>query len=694
MTLNKHYITYRNLEPVIPWKQQTTMENNREHSFVPDSLFKPESPALEPDLPHLLETPESDSFDTNSSFRARMYEYQPYERYIIIGIFSPIIVLAVLGNLSVILSFCKDRRLRTPTNFPLISLTSSDLLVVSFTFPMSIYYKLTGKWTFGSAMCIVWLCSDYIATSTSVLSLIIVTFDRYMTITKFQKYKHNVKNVLRMISFAWLIPTIVYVPITVVWPYLNESAGSAENTFVCDEGWRSLTPFMLITTVVFTYMPLSFLIFFNAQIYLMIKANAEKLKLSEVMTTPQVELPEIVVQEPTVVVIQNEESRINMRLADYSDDYSDTSTSSRRSTSTSQKNWSLLRHKFVPATKNKTIESSRRAGKEKAARILEMQQRQLSTESATYSANAIVSSGGSCGTLPAVESGPNLFEKDAVEHQMEDQMPVVMAFRPQRPNLLHLGSSIESNQSNQSNRSDTVRLRIQDWAEENLPPPRFADSPIASGESNASGTSDVSQRGVTFKTPEKGQDFAKEKVAEKRKRFTRSSIKKRAQNRFKKRTETVDTLGSDSENDTSEKGNSTPSNEKKRSSSSKKSTSGDPKEGPATVNANKSTQVFTQCSHETGQRQLRRHHRNKRIFKLIVILVSIYISCWCPYSFIGCLDSLLKVNVPRFLFDFSVWILYFNSCLNPILYVWRNRAFRTAFVNLYKMRPNNRTPYR
>ena len=153
---------------------------------------------------------------------------------------------------------------------------------------------------------------------------------RYMTITKFQKYKHNVKNVLRMVGVAWLIPTVTYVPITVVWPLVvHPDADWSESSVVCDEGWRSLLPFMLCTTIIFTYMPLSFLIFFNAQIYLMIKANAEKLKQSEIITTPQVELPEIIVQEPTVVVIQNEESKINMQLADYSDDYSDTSTSSR-----------------------------------------------------------------------------------------------------------------------------------------------------------------------------------------------------------------------------------------------------------------------------------------------------------------------------------------------------------------------------
>ncbi|XP_063723066.1 muscarinic acetylcholine receptor M5-like isoform X2 [Symsagittifera roscoffensis] len=657
--------------------------DNHNYFSVPDvTTFTHNFPISE-------ETPLS-SEPTNSSDVFEMYQYQPIQCYIIIGIVSPIILIAVLGNLSVILSFCKDRRLRTPTNFPLISLTSSDLLVVSFTFPMSIYYKLSGKWTFGSSMCIVWLCSDYIATSTSVLSLIIVTFDRYMTITKFQKYKHNIKNVMRMISFAWLIPTITYVPITVVWPYVTESAGDPQSTFVCDEGWRSLTPFMLCTTVIFTYMPLSFLIFFNAQIYLMIRANAEKLKLSEVITTPQVELPEIVVQEPTVVQHDNEQSRImNMQLADYSDDYSDTSTSSRRSTSTSQKNWSLLRHKFVPATKDKTIESSRRATKEKAARILQMQQRQMSVESRTFSANAIVSSVGSCGTLPVEQSSNQLYDRDAgVEHQLEDQVPVVMSFRPQRPKILHLGSSIDSNQSNQSNRSEVMRLRIQDWAEENLPSPRFADSPI---ESNASGCSDASQRGVTFQTPKmtKRVQTPTVKIAEKRKRFTRRSIKRRAQNRFRKRNEASDTLGTDSE---TEKPNSPPTVEKnkQRQTATKKPTAKE----PTAKEANKSTHVYTQCSHETGQRQLRRHHRNKRIFKLIVILVSIYISCWCPYSFIACLKSLLKVPVPQFLFDFSVWILYFNSCLNPILYVWRNRAFRTAFVNLYKMRPNNRMPHR
>ena len=118
--------------------------------------------------------------DTSNPSDQSQFGYKFYERYVILTIFIPILVLAVLGNISVILSFCKDKRLRTPTNFPLISLSISDLLVASFTFPLSIVYKLTGRWYFGNAMCIVWLCSDYIATSTSVLSLIIVTFDRYV----------------------------------------------------------------------------------------------------------------------------------------------------------------------------------------------------------------------------------------------------------------------------------------------------------------------------------------------------------------------------------------------------------------------------------------------------------------------------------------------------------------------------------
>ena len=61
----------------------------------------------------------------------------------------------------------------------------------------------------------------------------------------------------------------------------------------------------------------------------MIKANAEKLKQTELMSAPQVKLPEIIVQEPTVVLAANEESKINMQLIDYSDDYSDTSSGSR-----------------------------------------------------------------------------------------------------------------------------------------------------------------------------------------------------------------------------------------------------------------------------------------------------------------------------------------------------------------------------
>ena len=300
----------------------------------------------------------------------------------------------------------------------------------------------------------------------------------------------------------------------------------------------------------------------------------------------------------------------------------------------------------------------------------ETQPRQTSTESQSYSA-APAGSSGSCGTIQVDNGSAN--DKDGVEHQVEDPS-VVMSFRPQRSRNIRLGSSIESNQSNQSNRSaNQLALKVHDSTEEVFMP-RFGDSP---NESNASG-SDASARGVgpDVKTPRSSTSFSKGEKSGmgSKQKFAGMSMKIRAQNRFKRRADTIDT-GSESENEDSPQKQPTTS-------------SGTPKGKMKKRAENKSTHVFTQCSHETGQRQLRRHHRNQRIFKLIVILVSIYISCWCPYSIIACVDSLLQLHVPGYLFDFSVWILYFNSCLNPILYVWRNRAFRTAFVNLYKMRPN------
>ena len=42
-------------------------------------------------------------------------------------------------------------------------------------------FLVQGQWTFGAVICDAWLAVDYVASNTSVLTLLIICFDRYLS---------------------------------------------------------------------------------------------------------------------------------------------------------------------------------------------------------------------------------------------------------------------------------------------------------------------------------------------------------------------------------------------------------------------------------------------------------------------------------------------------------------------------------
>ena len=66
-----------------------------------------------------------------------------------------------------------------------------------------------------------------------------------------------------------------------------------------------------------------------------------------------------------------------------------------------------------------------------------------------------------------------------------------------------------------------------------------------------------------------------------------------------------------------------------------------------------------------------------RLTKKLMILFLIFFICWVPYSIVILSDKngIVPVPVHRFT-DLFLWV---NSCLNPYLYAWMMRSFRSAY---------------
>ncbi|ELR62238.1 Trace amine-associated receptor 4, partial [Bos mutus] len=70
--------------------------------------------------------------------------------------------------------------------------------------------------------------------------------------------------------------------------------------------------------------------------------------------------------------------------------------------------------------------------------------------------------------------------------------------------------------------------------------------------------------------------------------------------------------------------------------------------------------------------------RERKAAKTLGIAVGVYLLCWLPFTVDTMIDSLLNFITPPLVFDTFIWLAYFNSACNPIIYVFSYRWFRKA----------------
>jgi hypothetical protein len=129
-------------------------------------------------------------------------------------------ISAFLGNLLVICAFFRTRRLQTVTNYFIASLAFADALVAIFVLPLSIYsYQRDRSWKLGLILCDLWVSSDVLLCTSSILNLTCISLDRYMAITRPLTYTaYRSKFLARvMILLVWIVSAVITCPPIFGW---------------------------------------------------------------------------------------------------------------------------------------------------------------------------------------------------------------------------------------------------------------------------------------------------------------------------------------------------------------------------------------------------------------------------------------------------------------------------------------------
>ncbi|KAM9769405.1 alpha-1A adrenergic receptor [Menidia menidia] len=137
-----------------------------------------------------------------------------------VGIFlSVFILMAIVGNILVILSVVCNKHLQTVTNFFIVNLAMADLLLAIIVLPFSASLEVLGCWVFGRVFCNIWAAVDVLCCTASILSLCIISIDRYIGVKYCLKYPTIMTEgkAVAILLLVWVSSTVISVGPLLGW---------------------------------------------------------------------------------------------------------------------------------------------------------------------------------------------------------------------------------------------------------------------------------------------------------------------------------------------------------------------------------------------------------------------------------------------------------------------------------------------
>ncbi|XP_013136214.1 PREDICTED: parapinopsin-like [Papilio polytes] len=181
-------------------------------------------------------------------------------------------------NLMVILLMFKDRQLWTPLNIILFNLVCSDFSVSLMGNPFTLISALFHHWIFGHTLCVLYGFFMALLGITSITTLTVISFERYMMVTKPFSSRHlTSKGAVLSIVFIWAYALALTTPPLFGWGnYQNEAANIS-----CSVNWHEQS-FNTLTYILFLFamgqiLPFAIITFSYVNIIRTMRKNSQRL---------------------------------------------------------------------------------------------------------------------------------------------------------------------------------------------------------------------------------------------------------------------------------------------------------------------------------------------------------------------------------------------------------------------------------
>ncbi|KAM4545001.1 alpha-1A adrenergic receptor-like [Odontesthes bonariensis] len=229
------------------------------------SLWTNSSAGMQPPLP-----------GSNSSNRTGAEAAAPLDlsRAVPVGmLLASFIMFAIVGNILVILSVVCNRHLRTPTNYFIINLAIADLLLSTTVLPVSATLEVLDYWVFGRIFCDIWAAVDVLCCTASIMSLCVISIDRYIGVRYPLQYPLIVtkRRALLAMLGVWILSFVISIGPLLGW---KESPSEDDTVCVITE-----EPFYaLFSSLGSFYIPLAVILAMYCRVYVVAKRTTKNLE--------------------------------------------------------------------------------------------------------------------------------------------------------------------------------------------------------------------------------------------------------------------------------------------------------------------------------------------------------------------------------------------------------------------------------
>ncbi|XP_056120226.1 5-hydroxytryptamine receptor 7 [Rhinichthys klamathensis goyatoka] len=206
-----------------------------------------------------------------TSCAEQILSYGEVEKVLIGGVLTMLTLITICGNLLVVISVCFVKKLRQPSNYLIVSLALADLSVALAVMPfVSITDLIGGRWIFGKFFCNVFIAMDVMCCTASIMTLCVISIDRYLGITRPLTYpvRQNGWCMAKMVLSVWLLSASITLPPLFGW------AQNVNDDRVClisqDFGYT------IYSTAVAFYIPMTVMLVMYNRIYRAAKLSAAK----------------------------------------------------------------------------------------------------------------------------------------------------------------------------------------------------------------------------------------------------------------------------------------------------------------------------------------------------------------------------------------------------------------------------------